>query len=234
MSSPPRRSARMDSSPTRDDITEILPHLFLGSQAGARNLEMLRQCGITHILTMMSDPPPPMPKTRENGHDMDGFCRMYIKVQDWPDENEGEGNAQELFTHFRATNAFIDSARSAQESVLVHCLQGVSRSATVVAAYLMATHAPWHGADTSAVIAFLRERRPVVQPNAGFVDQLALYGRCDCDLEAHPTAVEAWRAGRTRRTRRWEQVDSLRQEGRESVWLSARTRARRWIAAVFA
>ncbi|KAF7366183.1 Dual specificity protein phosphatase 12-like isoform X1 [Mycena venus] len=172
----------MDVSPLSDDVTEILPNLFLGSEAGARNLEMLRKRGITHILTVMVDPVPRGATAAE-----DGFRRMQIPVQDWPD--------QELMTYFKDANNFIDAARvTAQEAVLVHCYQGVSRSATIVAAYLMASHPPLHD-DDSAALAFLRARRPIVHPNSGFLAQLALYGRCGCDLDAHPTAVEAWRAG---------------------------------------
>ncbi|KAF8201954.1 protein-tyrosine phosphatase-like protein [Mycena galopus ATCC 62051] len=196
MSAPPRRSSRMDSSPTNEDVTEILPNLFLGSHVGAQNLTLLRQRGITHILSVMVDP-----TLRESEEATDDFRRMRIPVQDWPDT--------ELLTYFHAANSFINAARlTAEEGVLVHCYQGVSRSATIVAAYLMATHPPLH--DDTAALAFLRERRPIVQPNSGFLSQLALYGRCNCDLEAYPTAVEAWRAGQVRK---WEgRVDRVKRE----------------------
>ncbi|KAJ6518587.1 protein-tyrosine phosphatase-like protein [Mycena vulgaris] len=129
----------------------------------------------------------------------DGFKRMRIPVIDWPD--------QELLTHFKAANAFIDDARvTVGEGVLVHCHQGVSRSATVVAAYLMATHPPIH--DSLSAIKFLQTLRPIVQPNSGFLDQLALYGRCGCNLDDNVNAVESWRA---RRYRQWEgRVDRMK------------------------
>ncbi|KAJ7629293.1 protein-tyrosine phosphatase-like protein [Mycena rosella] len=210
MSAWSQRSSRVNSSPNREDITEVLPNLFLGSEAGASNLAMLRRNGITHVLSVLVPEASDAPDS--------AFTRMCIPVQDWPDE--------ELMTHFRAANAFIDEARVAAGSgVLVHCQQGVSRSATVVAAYraslpptphpliltadaVMATHPPTP--DAVSAIAFLQSLRPLVQPNAGFTEQLALYGRCDCDLEEHPIAVEAWRAARDRR---WEgRVDRMRRE----------------------
>ncbi len=52
--------------------------------------------------------------------------------------------------------------------MLVHCEFGVSRSATVVAAYLM--HARGCGVD--AALQFLRTRRPKVKPNPGFLEEL--------------------------------------------------------------
>ncbi|KAJ7314294.1 hypothetical protein DFH08DRAFT_821649 [Mycena albidolilacea] len=72
----------------------------------------------------------------------------------------------------------------------------------------MASHPPLH--DDAAALAFLRARRPIVHPNSGFLAQLALYGRCGCDLDANPTAVEAWRAG-ARRMRTWR-VDWVKRE----------------------
>ncbi|ROV97974.1 hypothetical protein VMCG_07061 [Cytospora schulzeri] len=55
--------------------------------------------------------------------------------------------------------------------VLVHCTQGVSRSATIVAAYLM-----WRKRETAAkVLAFMKSKRPRVHPNYGFLDQLVVW-----------------------------------------------------------
>jgi hypothetical protein len=179
---------------------------------------------------------------------------------------------QELLTRFREANAFIHGARvTAQEGVLVHWFvatvvlgpkchslplfllvlslshMGVSRSATIVAAYcalltrplfftsdisiarrvsVMTSRPPFH--DDTAALAFLRSRRRIVQPNSGFLDQLALYGRCDCDLEANPTAVESWRAGRNSG---WEgRVDKRRQEQKkaQSSWTKGWGKVGKW------
>jgi atypical dual specificity phosphatase len=52
--------------------------------------------------------------------------------------------------------------------VLVHCLAGMSRSASIVCAYLLAT-TPM---NTEETINFVRKRRRIIQPNYGFVKQL--------------------------------------------------------------
>ncbi|KAJ7456047.1 protein-tyrosine phosphatase-like protein [Mycena galericulata] len=207
-------SSRVNPSNHREDITEILPNLFLGSEAGALNFEFLRHHGITHILSVMK---PDHARTLRQSDD--GFRRMIIPVQDWPDE--------ELLTHFKSANSFIDAARViAGEGVLVHCSQGVSRSATVVAAYLMASHPPIQ--NYISAIKFLQSLRSVVEPNAGFLDQLALYGRCGCNMDENFTAVEAWR---TVRHHRWEgPVNSSKMNGKKSR--SWRKRLRWLIAAL--
>lgn len=51
-----------------------------------------------------------------------------IRVADSEDEN--------LLDHFDQTNRFIETARQTGR-ILVHCMAGVSRSATVVIAYLI-------------------------------------------------------------------------------------------------
>ncbi|CAN0005701.1 unnamed protein product, partial [Phaeothamnion confervicola] len=53
-------------------------------------------------------------------------------------------------------------------SVLVHCRQGVSRSAAIVVAYLMKAR----GLSLDDALAYLRRRRPVVNPHEAFLRQL--------------------------------------------------------------
>lgn len=67
-----------------------------------------------------------------------------------------------------------------------------------------------------------------MQPNSGFVDQLALYGRCHCNLEANPTAVESWQTGRNSA---WEgRVDKRRREQKkgQSSWTKGWRKVEKW------
>jgi hypothetical protein len=63
-------------------------------------------------------------------------------------------------------------------SVLVHCAAGVSRSATVVLGYLMARQ----NLSLAAALQHLKEVRPWVSPNPGFMQQLEAYETSKCDL----------------------------------------------------
>jgi hypothetical protein len=94
----------------------------------------------------------------------------------------------------------------------------------------MASHPPLH--DDAAALAFLRARRPIVHPNSGFLAQLALYGRCGCDLDANPTAVEAWRAG-ARRMRTWR-VDRVKREDSAAEAKAGKIRRRKeeWVMCI--
>lgn len=57
--------------------------------------------------------------------------------------------------------------------MLVHCAEGISRSVSVVAAFLMAQY----GWSPSEAVGFIKERRLIANPNFGFVQQLYEYGR---------------------------------------------------------
>jgi hypothetical protein len=99
------------------------------------------------------------------------------QVQDCP--------AEDLVIHFPRCFAFIDAALARGGGVLVHCAGGVSRSAAVVAGYLMARR----GLSFDQSLAALRASRPWVNPNPGFVAQLR-------EFEAKGADASNWRAWR--------------------------------------
>lgn len=127
---------------------------------------LLAAAGFTHVISVLSAPIPWLGPSAKSG------CRVLnINVDDTSDDD--------ILSHFDATNAFISNAyRETQHlptgqrnKVLCHCLAGVSRSPTVVAAYLI-----WAaGMRRDDALDLLREKRGVVDPNPGFVQQLAVF-----------------------------------------------------------
>ncbi|ROW01008.1 hypothetical protein VSDG_02748 [Cytospora chrysosperma] len=62
--------------------------------------------------------------------------------------------------------------------VLIHCTQGISRSATIVAAYLM-----WRKRESAArILTFIKNKRPNINPNEGFLDQLLVWQEVGYDV----------------------------------------------------
>lgn len=92
---------------------------------------------------------------------------MQVRVEDLP--------FAELAGHLPSTTAFIrDALNSNPEArVLVHCAEGVSRSVSVVAAFLMAQY-NWAPLDA---VQFIKSKRRVANPNFGFIQQLHEYSR---------------------------------------------------------
>ncbi|OQV13404.1 hypothetical protein BV898_12356 [Hypsibius exemplaris] len=64
-----------------------------------------------------------------------------------------------------------EKRRLAGGRVLVHCLMGVSRSASVVLAYLV----KYRGMSLEEAHELVRRQRPMISPNRGFWEQLSLF-----------------------------------------------------------
>ncbi|XP_048401789.1 dual specificity protein phosphatase 8-like isoform X2 [Stegostoma tigrinum] len=135
--------------------TRILPHLYLGSQKDVLNKDLMVQNGITYVLNASNSCP--KPDFISESHFMripvnDNYCE---KLLPWLDESV----------------VFIDKAKVSNCRVLVHCLAGISRSATVAIAYIMKTM----GLSSDDAYRFVKDRRPSISPNFNFMGQLLEY-----------------------------------------------------------
>jgi len=136
----------------------IIPRLYLSDLTTARNEETLRNLGITHIVSVIENAPA-FPES------MAHIQKLHIKSVDVSGDN--------LLQHMPTTTAFIHAALDDKPNnvVLVHCAQGISRSATMVCAYLIATTEM----IASETIEFVRTKRTFICPNVGFRTQLYEY-----------------------------------------------------------
>jgi len=73
-----------------------------------------------------------------------------------------------LSGHFERAHRFIQKAHEQDKKVLVHCLAGISRSATIMAAHLILEH----GIDDGEALLRIRRKRARIAPNQGFRGQL--------------------------------------------------------------
>jgi len=136
-----------------DRVTE---NVFLGSLRTTQNETVLRELGITRILTTgkglkVIDP---LPKEIE---------QLIISVDDNPD--------QKLVPFFDQCTEWLDKCVEEGRQVLVHCFMGLSRSVTVVCAWLMKRRRM----TFKEAITLIKKGRPAVNPNEGFRHQLIEY-----------------------------------------------------------
>jgi atypical dual specificity phosphatase len=104
-----------------------------------------------------------------------GVLHMRIRMYD--------SDTEPIYDVLAAAVAFIADAMTNNGTVFVHCVMGMSRSPTLVAAYLMAHHAM----NAEEAIKFLVERRPIVCPNDGFRAALKRWESLDSkNLKTHP------------------------------------------------
>jgi len=73
--------------------------------------------------------------------------------------------------YFKEAVEFIKTAVDKRQNVLVHCFAGVSRSCTIVIAYLVR----FFGMEVYSALSFIKRKRPWVNPNYGFYSQLKRY-----------------------------------------------------------
>eukprot|EP01084_Bolivina_argentea_P121586 215470_1 len=77
----------------------------------------------------------------------------------------------EIIKHFEITNIFIDQALSSKQGVYVHCRAGISRSPSVIMAYLM-----WkNGIGVNEADKIVGKVHPDANPNSSFMRQLEQY-----------------------------------------------------------
>jgi protein-tyrosine phosphatase len=135
---------------------QILENLYLGNAQTAQNPHYLRKIGITHILTVAAKLPPLFPTK---------FQYKVIEIEDTNDDF--------LKKYFIECIEFIENATKGGGNVLVHCKAGVSRSATIVIAFIMKTK------NMSVVDAmeFVKERRNQICLNTSFMRQLEQFSK---------------------------------------------------------
>ncbi|XP_074086882.1 dual specificity protein phosphatase 8 [Macrotis lagotis] len=138
-------------------LTRILPHLYLGSQKDVLNQDLMTRNGISYVLNASNSCPKP-----------DFICEsrfMRIPVND--------SYCEKLLPWLDKSIEFIDKAKLSSSQVIVHCLAGISRSATIAIAYIMKTM----GMSSDDAYRFVKDRRPSISPNFNFLGQLLEYER---------------------------------------------------------
>lgn len=127
----------------------VIPNLWIGDYESASDYNLLTSYAITHIISLYRTPKFP-----------NYFEYMCITIEDI--------ECADIAQYFTQTNAFIDNGLQYGFGVLVHCAAGVSRSATIVLAYMM------HKLKLNCADAFkiLQHDRSCVCPNKGFMIQL--------------------------------------------------------------
>ncbi|XP_070301552.1 dual specificity protein phosphatase 22-A isoform X3 [Salvelinus sp. IW2-2015] len=132
------------SNATREEMTRI---------SNSENRESLSQNNITHILSVYNNAKPVL-------EDMTYLCI-----------HAADASSQNLSQHFKESIRFIHECRLNGGACLVHCLAGVSRSTTMVVAYLMTvTTYSWE-----ECLSAVKAVRSFVGPNYGFQHQLQEY-----------------------------------------------------------
>jgi len=138
--------------------------LYLGSLSAATDKDLLRQHHITHVVHVLGDgywfPSNPGGESPGGGVWKDGVCSYRIDILD--------DSTADLGHHLERVCGFIDSSLRSGRNLLVHCHQGISRSASITIAYLIYNH----GMSFETAFAVVKRKRACIKPNSGFMKVL--------------------------------------------------------------
>ncbi|CAD8199353.1 unnamed protein product [Paramecium pentaurelia] len=156
------QSSSLSYQQQMDDMSCIIDNgqtgsIYLGNIESASSLENLRRHKINGVLSICMNKIPFDVQTQLKNY-------QHIYLEDCESEN--------ITRHFDNSNQFIERARQ-NGNVLIHCMAGISRSATLVAAYLMKKS----NMNAQDALKLLEQKRWQVYPNNGFLRQLQQYER---------------------------------------------------------
>ncbi|KAH7088842.1 protein-tyrosine phosphatase-like protein [Paraphoma chrysanthemicola] len=217
-------------SPNPALIKEV-PGLYISDIIPPSSPPQLHDQGITHVLSILAAPTraPTIPKDLSILH-------RAIELEDDP--------FADLLAVLKHACEFIDEALCTEinpdldvqakdqyekevkdPKVLVHCLQGLSRSPSIVIAYTMRRlNIPYE-----AALEIVQRARPIVLPNGGFEEQLRLWGEMEysvVDEEGEKGVYTEWKSRRAEMVGMGEEVVN-RERVRGLVGLVAKIGARR-------
>ena len=133
-------------------LTEIVDKIFIGSFLNAKNLDELEKNNIKYILNCALE-------CKNIFEDKFKYLKLDIKDQiDFPIQDYFEKGIQ-----------FIqESLNNSGGNILIHCMEGKSRSTTILMAYLIKCK----NENTNSAYKILKTKRQLTMPNLGFMNKL--------------------------------------------------------------
>ena len=150
---PPESSFRMNNN---NDYSEILENfLYLGNYKIANDISRLNKIGIEYIINLCQD-----------------ICNnINDKKIKFLSFNMKDSTKENIECIFYKCFDFINKCKSENKKILIHCYQGISRSACLVTAYLIFSKK----IDSDKAFNFVQKKRKIANPNLGFFFQLNIF-----------------------------------------------------------
>ena len=136
---------------TDDYMNYIIDNIYLGNREAASNEEYLKEYNISTVINCADD----LTSVYKD------LKFMELRLYDRDEQN--------LFPKFDVAYKYIKL--HSKNNILIHCSVGKSRSASLVIFYMMKEK----GWDYDTCYRYVKERRPIIEPNGGFEAQLRDY-----------------------------------------------------------
>lgn len=132
-----------------DKPSLIIEGLYMGNYFQSLSWETCKAYNFDHVINMGVQAP-----------DSTRVPFSFFNILDRENSN--------ILQYFISTTDIIEKYLTKKKNVYVHCYAGISRSSTIVAAYLIR----FYRMTTDEAISYIKERRSRIKPNNGFIEQL--------------------------------------------------------------
>jgi protein tyrosine phosphatase (PTP) superfamily phosphohydrolase (DUF442 family) len=132
-------------------INQVDANIYIGGHLAARNFKTIKKHGITRIVKLLDD---------DDNYRHPGVLYAVFSSLDDP--------CYDISADAFSALQFINEGIENGDKILVHCRSGISRSSTVVLLYLMMSR----GYTLKDALTILRNARPFIRPNFGFMQYL--------------------------------------------------------------
>jgi len=136
------------------ECDEVYPNIYIGNLHTIIDTRELENKNIKNIVSAINGIPVLYP---------DKFNYLNLELLDEP--------FFDIKSVFTKSNKFIDNCLKKNEKIYVHCMCGISRSTTIVVAYLMYKY----NFTVEQSLEKIKLSRPKINPNKGFIKQLNQY-----------------------------------------------------------
>ncbi len=157
------------STEETEEISYIVPYVYIGNHHAATGcfddegvyLDYLTNYNIKHVISALTD---------------SEYADYMIAAEDFADQTwhrltVDDEPGEPISRFFPQMTSVIADAVAGKQPILIHCAAGMSRSVTLVAAYLVASRS----LKPEAAVALIKNRRSIAHPNRGFMAQLEEY-----------------------------------------------------------
>lgn len=160
---------RLSTGAPPRSYSRITPHIHLGGQYTAAGWRRLQERGVTAVVNL-----------RDEFDDAEAGIapERYLFL---PTIDDTPPTIAQLCQGVRFIRHEIDNGGE----IYVHCMLGVGRSVTMVAAYLVAS-----GMTPPAAWKAIRRRRPFIQPTVGQEARLVEFAAQEIDFNVEPEEIE--------------------------------------------
>lgn len=135
-------------------LSGVFPIYYSDGKPG--NLDdSLKKFSITHILSLTS-----LDECHKNEQ---RYITKHLKLDD--------DFKSDIIKYSEDLINFIVEGTKGSNRILVHCMEGVSRSPTVICLYLMKVK----NMTMEEALSYIQSKRSIIKPNNAFLDQLKIY-----------------------------------------------------------